>query len=78
MTRDRNGGPAVVEAVVDAIAQSCIFPNDNLFLRHLAKVETNDGLDPRTYNQFYSGGIWRVSTNKLQMILLPTTYSNLG
>ena len=53
-------GPEVVEAVVNIIKQTCIFPDDKLFIRRLAYVESFDGLDADTY-QPGVGGIWRVS-----------------
>lgn len=53
-------GPEVVEAVVDIIKQTCIFPDDKLYLRRLAYVESLDGLDAATYKPD-AGGIWRVS-----------------
>ncbi|XP_025113618.1 uncharacterized protein LOC112575805 isoform X2 [Pomacea canaliculata] len=56
-------GSDVVDAVVDLIDHSCIFPDDYLFLRRLAYLETEDGKAPNTYmmNTYYNG-IWR--TNK--------------
>ena len=59
-------GSDVVEAVVDLIRQSCIFADDRLLLRRIAKVETNDGTSPYTFEhnkaKFY-GGIWQVITS---------------
>ncbi|XP_076436105.1 uncharacterized protein LOC143275716 [Babylonia areolata] len=61
VTAPRVGGTSVTEAVVDLISHSCIFDEDNLFLRRLAYLETNDGTAARTYGQSgYYGGIWRV------------------
>ena len=53
-------GKDVVESTVDRILASCIFPEDKLFLRRLAYVESNDGMNPKTYRPDYSGGIWQV------------------
>ncbi|XP_025113984.1 uncharacterized protein LOC112576009 [Pomacea canaliculata] len=62
LTKQEGGkGPAVVEAVVRLIRQSCVFPNDHLLLRRFAFVETDDGLDPNTYRAGFNGGIWAVS-----------------
>ncbi|XP_076457342.1 uncharacterized protein LOC143291387 [Babylonia areolata] len=58
-------GPEVVNAVVDLIKAKCIFPEDRLFLRRLAYVESQDGLDPNTYVAGYDGGIWKVSQSML-------------
>ncbi len=57
-------GAAVVDAVVDLITQSCVFTNDKLMLRRLAKAETDDGEEAHTFRPpggrgFY-GGIWQV------------------
>lgn len=53
-------GSDVVEAVVNLIKNSCIFPNDRMYLRRLAYVETADGLSLNTYRPGYYGGIWQV------------------
>ncbi|XP_013404302.1 von Willebrand factor A domain-containing protein 2 [Lingula anatina] len=53
-------GTAVVEAVVDRIQSSGIFPDDKLFLRRIAYVESKDGTDSNTYRDNYFGGIWQV------------------
>ncbi|XP_041372526.1 uncharacterized protein LOC121385804 [Gigantopelta aegis] len=60
-------GGDVVAAVVDRIRSKCIFPNDRLFLRRLAYVETRDGEDSRTYRAGYHGGIWQVDSLKLMV-----------
>lgn len=54
-------GPQVVEAVVSYISESCIFPSDKLYLRRLAYVETQDGMNATTYRPGYYGGIWQVN-----------------
>jgi len=56
-------GASVVQATVDRIKDNCIFPNDFLFLRRLAVVESKDGKDSDTYRPGYHGGIWQVQTN---------------
>ncbi|XP_046562101.1 von Willebrand factor A domain-containing protein 1-like [Haliotis rubra] len=59
-------GPDVVTTVVDIIRTNCIFPQDKLFLRRLAYVETRDGSSPKTYSDpNNSGGIWQVSSSML-------------
>ncbi|XP_013385192.1 collagen alpha-1(VII) chain [Lingula anatina] len=62
---DRGRGTEVVEAVVDLIQSSCIFPNDNMLLRRIAWVETKDGtrndsFTPR-HGHPHLGGIWQVT-----------------
>ena len=57
---DRAMGSAVVQAVVDLIREHCIYPDDRLFLRRLAYVESRDGMDPKTFRPGYFGGIWQV------------------
>ncbi|XP_067662240.1 uncharacterized protein [Haliotis asinina] len=59
-------GPDVVTTVVDIIRTNCILPEDKLFLRRLAYVETRDGSLPKTYGDpNNSGGIWQVSSSML-------------
>lgn len=53
-------GASVVEAVCSKIDSSCIFPEDKLFTRRLAYVESADGHDPGTFRTGYFGGIWQV------------------
>ena len=53
-------GAEVVESVVNLIDAACIFPEDKLFLRRLAYIESSDGNDPKTYRENYHGGIWQV------------------
>ncbi|XP_067665688.1 uncharacterized protein [Haliotis asinina] len=57
-------GKDVVETVVDRIRSNCIFPEDRLFLRRLAYVESKDGQDPKTYRKDFHGGIWQVDEAK--------------
>ena len=56
----RSSGAEVVEATVEKIQKSGIFPNDKKFLRRTAYVESKDGTDSNTYRQGYHGGIWQV------------------
>jgi hypothetical protein len=79
-TRDAKvTGPAVVDAVVDMISESCVFDDDALFLRRIATVATMDGISMQTFmrnSTHYSGGIWQVSTAlqfqlKLTHIFIP-------
>lgn len=50
----------MVEHVVDLVGQTCLTDNE-IFLRLMAKVETQDGTDGQTYRNDYNGGIWNVS-----------------
>ena len=43
MNRDNASGPTVVEAVLDVLKNSGIFPPDHGFMRRIAYVETRDG-----------------------------------
>ena len=54
-------GSNVVQAVVDKIGQTCIFPNDRQFIRRMAYVESQDGKDTFTFRPSFNGGIWQVS-----------------
>lgn len=60
-------GPQVVEAVVSYISESCIFPSDKLYLRRLAYVESQDGMNASTYRPGYYGGIWQVDRDKFML-----------
>jgi len=53
-------GRDVVEAVTARLDASCIFPDDKLFFRRLANVESTDGIDSSTFRSGYYGGIWQV------------------
>jgi hypothetical protein len=53
-------GRGIVDAVVDRLAASCIFPHDKLFMRRLAVVESDDGYSKSTFRDNYFGGIWQV------------------
>lgn len=53
-------GAGVVEAVCSRIEVECIFPEDKLFTRRLAYVESSDGNSPDTFRPGYYGGIWQV------------------
>ena len=60
-TRTPNAvGSDVVEAVVNVIRNYCLFPDDKLYLRRVAYVESQDGLAASTFRQGYYGGIWQV------------------
>ena len=57
-------GTEVVEATLDIIDTSCIFSDNKLMLRRIAKLETDDGLDDDIFEKngvSVPGGIWRVS-----------------
>lgn len=57
---DRAVGADIVQAVVDIIRENCIYPNDRVFLRRLAYVQSKDGKNTNTFRQNYYGGIWQV------------------
>jgi hypothetical protein len=59
--QDRAVGPDIVQAVVDIIRESCIYPNDRVFLRRLAYVESRDGKNSNTFRPNFYGGIWQVN-----------------
>ncbi|XP_062602682.1 uncharacterized protein LOC134264402 [Saccostrea cucullata] len=69
-------GSDVVEAVVNLIKNSCIFPNDRMYLRRLAYVETQDGLNPNTYRIGYNGGIWQVDEAQFRLTQISGTLTN--
>jgi len=56
-----SAGAAVVDAVIGLIEASCIFPDDKLFMRRLAYVESGDGTDEKTFRAGYDGGVWQVN-----------------
>jgi len=56
-----SAGASVVDAVTRLIEVSCIFPDDKLFMRRLAYVESDDGSDEKTFRTDYDGGIWQVN-----------------
>ena len=64
--KSRATGSLVVEAVVAEIEESCIFNDDRLLLRRIARAGTLDGTEEHTFvdvntkNNYY-GGIWQVS-----------------
>ena len=70
MNRDNASGPTVVEAVLDVIKNSDIFPLDHGFMRRIAYVETRDGtnLSNITYkNEDHNKiGIWGLTGFFLQ------------
>ena len=53
-------GGYVVDAVVDKIQKSCIFSNDKMLLKRIAFIESNNGLNDKTFRSGYYGGIWQV------------------
>ena len=53
-------GSVLVDATLNILRSKYIFPNDKLFMRRLAYVESHDGLDKDTFRQKYDGGIWQV------------------
>lgn len=57
---DRAVGADIVQAVVDIIRENCIYPNDRVFLRRLAYVESKDGKNTNTFRPNFYGGIWQV------------------
>ena len=55
-------GPEVVDTVVSQIESAKIFEDDHMhdYVRHIAMVESKDGLDNTTYREGYHGGLWQV------------------
>ncbi|CAH1787670.1 unnamed protein product [Owenia fusiformis] len=66
-------GEDVVEEVIEIIEGACIFPDDKLFLRRLAFVESLDGKDTKTYRSGYNGGIWQVDEAIFQTTQVATS-----
>ncbi|XP_053406766.1 uncharacterized protein LOC123547722 [Mercenaria mercenaria] len=58
--KEESNGPEVVDAVINILRRSCIFPDDMLYLRRVAYTDTKDGLDKFTYVINYNGGIWHI------------------
>ena len=56
----KSTGRDVVEAVVDKIQKSGIFPDDREILRRIAYVESLFGNEKGTFRSGYTGGIWQV------------------
>lgn len=54
-------GTEVVNAVVEILRRTCLFPDSLLYLRRVAYVDSHDGKDADTYSTGYNGGIWHVS-----------------
>jgi len=67
-------GPAVVTTVIQQIQSAEIFEKDHVheYIRRIAWVETNDGLDNTTYRDGYHGGLWQVD----KVIFLATQNSS--
>lgn len=60
-------GADVVEAVLQQIRESCVFPSDSFFLRRLALVISKDGADPTTYAPGFDGGIWQINQTEFAL-----------
>lgn len=60
--QEKAKGYYVAEAVVDLIRAKCVFPDDNLFFRRLAFVESKDGEAAGTFSPGNDGGIWQVAS----------------
>ena len=60
-------GAAVVDAVIQRIERSGLFPDEKGFLRRIAYVESKFGKDPGTYRNDYHGGIWQVDHSYTDM-----------
>ena len=69
MNRDNASGSTVVEAVLDVIKNSGIFPPDHGFMRRIAYVETRDGtnITEITYENMIHNkiGIWGLTESML-------------
>lgn len=57
--KDGASGSEVVNHVVDLVGQTCLIDNE-MFLRHMADVETQHGTKEQTYRNGYNGGIWNI------------------
>ena len=53
-------GQDVVHTTINRIHGSAMFPDDKGFLRRIAHVESNDGMNVNTYREGFHGGIWQV------------------
>ncbi|CAF1093194.1 unnamed protein product [Didymodactylos carnosus] len=60
-------GTDVVEAVVDKIQSACFFDDDKGFLRRLALVDTNDGLNVSSSEP--ATGPWRITQQMLEQTI---------
>ena len=55
-------GTSIVDTVCSLLETNCdIFPDDKMFMRRLAYVESGDGTHPKTFRSGYYGGIWQVN-----------------
>ena len=54
-------GEGVVNEVLKIIDMKEIFPFDDNFTLYVALLESNFGMDPKTYCKGYHGGIWQVT-----------------
>ncbi|KAK3764736.1 hypothetical protein RRG08_042046 [Elysia crispata] len=76
LTRDKGAaGADVVEATLQQIRESCIFPSDYLFLRRVAYVMTKDGTGPDTYRIGFDGGIWQINQTEFALTKTSTAIS---
>jgi hypothetical protein len=60
MLTPRENGTRLVEAVVERIDATCVFPDDKLLGRRIAFVESRDGTAFHTFRDGYHGGIWQL------------------
>ena len=60
MLTPKTSGEALVNDVVEVVADTGLFPEDHCFLRRIALVESKFGSDKKTYREGYFGGIWQV------------------
>ena len=88
MNREDASGTAIVEAVLDMLMNTGIFPPDHGFMRRIAYVETRDGTNmtenTNVTNQHERVGIWGLSEimlnsmrHKLKQHSYETKYDNL-
>ncbi|XP_005099133.2 uncharacterized protein LOC101847656 [Aplysia californica] len=61
------GGDTVVSATLARIHETCLFPNDYLFLRRLAHVVSDDGTNNNTYRAGFHGGLWQIREQDYDM-----------
>ena len=78
MNRDDANGSCVVEAVLQQLNDSHIFPPDHGFMRRIAYVETRDGAEQTHENVTETGCYKRVGIWGLTSFILDTMKNDMG
>ena len=73
---DGANGIHVVDAVIQILKDKCII-SDHMFLRRIAEIATNNGLDLQNSTS-NSGGIWKVRRHLLLCILFTRIWYKLN